>query len=204
MEWNGQNLIRRHQGRFRTIYFFEKPLVKNTFFTSFPKKTLRLWILKIWICIWSEESTQSVDFMDSWSLFGFAQKNSKSVFGFGNPDLDSENRIWIFQKKRTLTFMSLLMESVRKVIADCVGYLRPWWQNPHWYLENRSREPATSLQRELDQLVCKARDSPAHTLCCPVSGHFNLTLQSLSFLSCKRSEIWPRDNLKSLIWRKTV
>ena len=151
--------------------------------------------------------------MNSWSVFGFAQKKlkirfwiRKSVFGFGNLDLDldSEIRIWIFQEKRTLTSMSLPVESVRKVIADCVGYLRLWRQNPHWYLENRSREPATSLQRELDQLVCKARDSPAHTVCCPVSGHFNLTLQSLSFLSCKRTEIWPRDNLKSLIWRKTV
>ena len=26
--------------------------------------------------------------MDSWSVFGFAQKNEKSVFGFENPDLD--------------------------------------------------------------------------------------------------------------------
>ena len=39
-----------------------------------------------------------------------------------NPFLDSEIRIWIFPKKRTLTSMSLLMESVRKVIADCVEY----------------------------------------------------------------------------------
>ena len=30
----------------------------------------------------------SVDFMVSWSVFGFAQKNEKSVFGFENPDLD--------------------------------------------------------------------------------------------------------------------
>ena len=42
----------------------------------------------------------------------------KSGFGFGNPYLD-------FPEKRTLTSMSLLMESVRKVIADCVEYLRP-------------------------------------------------------------------------------
>ena len=72
----------------RTIFLFGKPLVKNTFFKSFPKKTLRFWISKIWIYIWSEESTLSVDFMDSWSVFGFAQKNVKSVFGFGNPDWD--------------------------------------------------------------------------------------------------------------------
>ena len=29
--------------------------------------------------------------MDSWSVFGFAQKNEKSVFGFENPDLDVPN-----------------------------------------------------------------------------------------------------------------
>ena len=34
-----------------------------------------------------------------------------------NPFLDSEIRIWIFPKKRTLTSMSLLMEAARKVIA---------------------------------------------------------------------------------------
>ena len=30
----------------------------------------------------------SVDFVDSGSIFGFAQRNEKSFFGFGNPDLD--------------------------------------------------------------------------------------------------------------------
>ena len=41
-------------------FLFGKPLVKNAFFKSFPKKMLRLWISKIRIWIWSEESTQSV------------------------------------------------------------------------------------------------------------------------------------------------
>ena len=68
------------------FFFFKKPHVKNTICKSFPKKTLRLWIWKV--RIWSEESTLSVDFMDLWSTFGFAQKNSKSVLRFGNPDLD--------------------------------------------------------------------------------------------------------------------
>ena len=72
--------------------------------------------------------------------------------------------------------MFLLMESVRKVIADCVEHLRTWRRNPQWYLENRSREPARQ-----GQLVCKARDSLARTVCkqhsmCPVSGQFSLTL----------------------------
>ena len=68
--------------------FSKNRLSKILFFKSFPKKTLRLWISKIRIWIWSEESTQSVDFMDSWSTFGFAPKNAKSVFGFGNQNLD--------------------------------------------------------------------------------------------------------------------
>ena len=29
------------------------------------------------------------------------------------------------------------------------------------------------------------------TVCCPVSGHFSLTLQQVSFYSSKSSEIWP-------------
>ena len=78
----------------------EKPLAKNTFFKSFPEKALRFCISKIRIWIWSEESTLSVHFMDSWSVFGFAQKHAKSVFGFGtDPHLDSP-------KKRALNFYS--------------------------------------------------------------------------------------------------
>ena len=38
--------------------------------------------------------------MDPWSGFGFAQKNEKSVFGFGNPDLG-------FPKKCTLGWVRL-------------------------------------------------------------------------------------------------
>ena len=87
IEWYGSNLIRRHQHRFRP-FFFAKNRLSKILFKSFPKKTLRLWISKIRIWIWSEESTLSVDFMNSWSVFGYAQKHSKSVFGFGNPYLD--------------------------------------------------------------------------------------------------------------------
>ena len=52
------------------------------------KNPLRLRFLKTRIWIWFEESAKRVDFMDSWSVFGFAQKGEKSSFGFGNPDFD--------------------------------------------------------------------------------------------------------------------
>ena len=60
---------------YQTEYFFEI-LSKN--------KMLRLWISKIQIWIWLEESTQSVDFMDSWSVFAFAQKNAPTNFIFSS------------------------------------------------------------------------------------------------------------------------
>ena len=43
---------------------------------------------KIRFSIWFEESTKKVDLMDSWSVYGFAQKSEKSSFGFGNPEFD--------------------------------------------------------------------------------------------------------------------
>ena len=136
MEWYGSNLIRRHQHRFRP-FFWRKTACQKHFSNPFPKKR-------------SDCESQK-------SGFGFDPKNPPWVWilwihdpfldmpkNTQNPFLDSEIRIWIFPKKRTLTSMSLLMESVRKVIADCVEYLRPWRQNQHWYLGNRSREPVTS------------------------------------------------------------
>ena len=136
MEWYGSNLIRRHQHRFRP-FFSRKTACQKYFSNPFPKKRS--------YC----ESQKSG--------FGFDPKNPPWVWilwihdpfldmpqNTQNPFLDSEIRIWIFPKKRTLTSMSLLMESVRKVIADCVEYLRPWRRNQHWYLGNRPREPVTS------------------------------------------------------------
>ena len=136
MEWYGSNLIRRHQHRFRP-FFSRKTACQKYFSNPFPKKR-------------SDCESQK-------SGFGFDPKNPPWVWilwihdpfldmpqNTQNPFLDSEIRIWIFPKKRTLTSMSLLMESVRKVIADCVEYLRPWRRNQHWYLKNRSREPVTS------------------------------------------------------------
>ena len=137
MEWYGSNLIRRHQRRFRPFFFCEKPLVKNTFQILSQKKRS--------------------DYESQKSGFGFDPKNPPWAWilwihdpfldmpqNTQNPFLDSEIRIWIFPKKSTLTSMSLLMESVRKVIADCVDYLRSWRRNQHWYLGNRSREPVRS------------------------------------------------------------
>ena len=102
MAWyvnNGSKLIRPHYiGSVRShkcttsvayhSFYFRKTACQKYFFQILSQKMLGLWISKIWIWIWSEESTLSVDFMDSWSVFGFAQKNAKSLFGFRNPDLD--------------------------------------------------------------------------------------------------------------------
>ena len=65
----------------RLSYIFGKTLVINTFFKSFPthcphkNRPLKSVISKIRILtVWSEESIQSVDFMDSSSVFESAQK----------------------------------------------------------------------------------------------------------------------------------
>ena len=71
------------------VHYFcsENRLSKILFFKSFSKKRSDCksqtpdWI-------WSEESTQTVDFMDSWSVFGFAPQKRKirfwiRKFGFG-------------------------------------------------------------------------------------------------------------------------
>ena len=87
MEWYSSNLIRRHQHRFRP-FFSRKTACQKYFSNPFPKKRSDCESQKIRIWIWSEESTLSVDFMNSWSVFGYTQKHSKSVFGFGNPYLD--------------------------------------------------------------------------------------------------------------------
>ena len=57
---------------------------------------------------------EGVDFMDSWFFFGFAPKNEKSVFGFGNPDLD-------FPKRRTLFLYTwnVLLENFEVIYHYC-------------------------------------------------------------------------------------
>ena len=121
------------------LLFFRKNIchAKILFFKSFPKKTLRLWISKIRIWIWSEESTLSVDFMDSWSVFRFAQKDAKSVFGFGNPDLDfpKNTHPWknsvLFKPFSSIRFPSYSMGTLNFGI-HLVG-IRKWplWRGGH-------------------------------------------------------------------------
>ena len=71
----------------RTILFSKNRLWKILFSNPFPKKRSDCECQKSGDCE-SIKSTLSVDFMDSWSVFGFAQKNAKSFCGFGSPDLD--------------------------------------------------------------------------------------------------------------------
>lgn len=93
--WFSFNVI--HVRRLLSVARFcsENRWSKILFLNPFPEKKLNWWISKMRIRIWSEESTHSVDYKDSWSVFGFAQKQAKS-------SLNSEIPIWIFLKKLTL------------------------------------------------------------------------------------------------------
>ena len=76
----------------RTIFFFEKPLVKNTFFKSFRKKNAQIVNLKnpdLYLIRRIHRECGLYGFM---IRFWICPKNAKSVLGFGNPDL-------IFPKK---------------------------------------------------------------------------------------------------------
>ena len=93
--WFSFNVI--HVRRLLSVARFcsENRWSKILFLNPFPEKKLNWWISKMRIWIWSEESTHSVDYKDSWSVYGFAQKQAKS-------SLNSEIPIWIFLKKLTL------------------------------------------------------------------------------------------------------
>ena len=135
----------------RTIFLFEKPLVKNTFFKSFPKKTLRLWISKIRICIWSEESTLS--FYGFMIRFWICQKKpAKSVFGFGNPHLD-------FPKK-THPKCSYFHLSVHVVVELSSNIMRGNW-GFRWWPKNALLWQITSNQNlvGMDQAVDTLRNT---------------------------------------------
>ena len=94
------------------LFFFEKPLDKNTFFKSFSKKTLRLWISKIQIWIWSEEC----GFYGFMIRFSICPKKGKIHFwirksGFG-----------FSQKKRTLKVNLLLTSYLRVLWRKCLRF----------------------------------------------------------------------------------
>ena len=148
MEWCGSNLITRHQHRFRPFFLRKTAGQKIPFSSPFPEKRSDCesqksgfgfdpknppWVRILWI---------HDPFLD------LPKKNSKSIrfwirksgFGFGNPYLD-------FPEKTHPNIHVSSNGVRRKVIADCVEYLRPWRRNQHWYLGNRSREPVTSIQR---------------------------------------------------------
>ena len=117
-EWyvtNGPKL-RRHQHGFSqnvthtctgsvVYHFCSKTACHKNFFQILSQKPLRLWIAKILIWSWCEESTLSVNFMDSWSVFGFwapPPPKKKKKKKWQHRFLDLEIRIWIFPQKNTL------------------------------------------------------------------------------------------------------
>ena len=97
----------------RTFYFFSKNrLTKILFSNPFPKKRSDCESQKSRFGF----DPKSVDFMDSWSVFGFAQKKAKFIFGFGNPDLDFP------KKKRTLKVNLLLTSYWRVLWRKCLCF----------------------------------------------------------------------------------
>ena len=115
-----------------------------------------MWISKIRIWIWSEESTPSVDFMDSWSVFGFAQKTQ-------NTFLDSEIHIWIFPKKRTLRVdiqIKSFYLSVHVVVELSSNIMRGNW-GFRWWPKNALLWQITSNQNlvGMDQAVDTLRNT---------------------------------------------
>ena len=115
-----------------------------------------MWISKIRIWIWSEESTPSVDFMDSWSVSGFAQKTQ-------NTFLDSEIHIWIFPKKRTLRVdiqIKSFYLSVHVVVELSSNIMRGNW-GFRWWPKNALLWQITSNQNlvGMDQAVDTLRNT---------------------------------------------
>ena len=55
--------------------FVRKTACQKYFFQILSQKSAQFVNLRNPDLGWSQESTQSVDFMDSWSVFGFSQKN---------------------------------------------------------------------------------------------------------------------------------
>ena len=94
---NGSKLIRPHciglvrmsymYGIYCVQFFFRKSACQKYFFQILSQKTLRLWMSKIrWL--WIHEIHPECGFYGFVIRFWICPKNAKSVFGFGNPDLD--------------------------------------------------------------------------------------------------------------------
>ena len=176
MEWYSSNLLRRHQHRFRP-FFFRKTACQKYFFPILSQNNAQIVNLK----------NPDLDLIrrihPECRFYGFMirflicpQKLTirfwirKSGFGFGNPYLDfpekthpnihvssngvsKKSNCWLCRVLTTLTTESALVS----------------WKQVTWTCHVNTERP--------DQLVCKARDSLAHTVCNPVSSHFSLTLQ---------------------------
>ena len=87
--------------------------------------------------------------MDSWSVFGFAQKNVKSVFGFGNPD-------WDFPK-RTHPKCRYFYLSVHVVVELSSNIMRRnwgfrWWPKNALWWQITSNQNLIGMEQAVDTL----------------------------------------------------
>ena len=133
----------------RTIFFSKNRLSKILFSNPFPKNRSDCESQKSGFGFQSEESTLSVDFMDSWSVFGFAQKNVKSVFGFGNPD-------WDFPKS-THPKCRYFYLSVHVVVELSSNIMRRnwgfrWWPKNALWWQITSNQNLIGMEQAVDTL----------------------------------------------------
>ena len=108
----------------RTIFFSKNRLSKIPFSNPFPQKRSDCESQQSGFVSDPKNPPWAVDFMDSWSIFGFAQKNVKSVFGFGNPD-------WDFPK-RTHPKCRYFYLSVHVVVELSTNIMRGNWGFRWW------------------------------------------------------------------------
>ena len=126
-----QNVI--HVRLLLCTIFVQKTDCQKYFFKSFPKTTLRLWISKIRIWIWSEQSTLRVDSMDSWSVSGFAPQKRKiclwirkSEFGFSqktHPETWQDTEFFLKKKGKTKNCLCLFKHD--KIWNQSYKFKRP-------------------------------------------------------------------------------
>ena len=87
--------------------------------------------------------------MDSWSVFGFAQKNVKSVFGFGNPDWDFPKRT---HPKCRYFYLSVhvVVELNSNIMRRNWGF-RWWPKNALWW-QITSNQNLIGMEQAVDTL----------------------------------------------------